>query len=583
MIPVTFDGMLGKLHLPAGSASGLGVVIVPPHGLEALAATKSLRILADRLAAAGHAALRYDLPGTADSLGGDGDPDRLSAWTGSVATAAKMLRDHAGTTGTIVLGLRFGALIGALGAQSIPNLAGLALLDPVIRGRLYARELAITARAVAEGARLDPDATSTPEGLLVGGHLTTPETLKAIGGLDLGKLPAPAVPVMILHRKGAADAAALASVWSAQTTVAAADAAGFDGISISPTMATTPHEAFATAIGWIGSLPRRVPTVPVAIPTASLLGTGFTENAVTFGEGARLFGVFCNPAVPDPAKPAVLIVNAGRNPHVGWARSGVDLARRLAADGVTSLRIDLAGIGDGVDRPDAADAIESVLYHPATELETAAAIDLLAAHRPGPIVLSGACSGAYLAFHSAARDPRIAGLVLVNIQRFVWRRGETVAEAIASAYPLASSYVAKVWSARSWRRVLTGERRLWPLVREFARRATSRLRAVVPSGETRRARAMMARLQARGVRVELFFSADDPGLGDLALHFGAGGRRLAGDPRIVMTLVPGSDHDLTPPAARQALFERVLAATRAVQGRAAESLGNPPAHGTTSA
>jgi alpha-beta hydrolase superfamily lysophospholipase len=583
MIPVTFNRMLGKLHLPASSASGLGVVIVPPHGLEALAATKSLRILADGLATAGHAVLRYDLPGTADSLGNDGDPDRLSAWTGSVATAAQVLRDHAGTSGIVVLGLRFGALIGTLGAQSIPDLAGLVLLDPVVRGRLYARELAITARAVAEGARLDPDATSTPEGLLVGGHLTTPDTLKGIGGLDLGKLPGPAAPVIILHRRGAADAAALASVWSAQTTMVAEEAPGFEGISISPTMAITPNEAFGRAIDWVGSLPCRAPNARSAIAAASLTGPGFTENAVTFGEGTRLFGVFCDPEIPDPAKPAVLIVNAGRNPHVGWARFGVDLARRLASDGVASLRIDLAGIGDGVDRPGAADAIESVLYHPATELETAAAIDLLAAHRPGPIVLSGACSGAYLAFHSAARDPRIAGLVLVNIQRFVWRRGETVAEAIASAYPLASSYVTKVWSARSWRRVLTGERQLWPLVREFARRAAGRLLAVVPSTETRRARALMSRLQARGVRVELFFSADDPGLGDLALHFGAGGRRLAGDPRIVMTLVPGSDHDLTPPAAREALFERVLAATRAVQGRAGENAGHPVTHGTTSA
>lgn len=583
MTPVAFDGMLGKLHLPTGPTSGLGVVVVPPHGLEALAATKSLRILADSLAQAGHAVLRYDLPGTADSLGDDGDPDRLAAWTGSVSSAAKALRERAGTRGTIVLGLRFGALVGRLGSDTVPDLAGVVLLDPVVRGRLYARELAITARAVAEGARLDPDATSTAEGVLVGGHLTTPQTLEAIGGLDLGKLPAPAAPVLILTRKGAADGAALAAVWSPQTPVTSGEVAGFDGISFSPTMAMPPKEAFARTVEWTGTLPQGTQGPQGPAPAARLVGPNFTENAVTFGDGARLFGVFCEPVVADPAKPAVLILNAGRNPHVGWARSSVDLARRLAADGVTSLRFDLGGIGDGIDRPGAADAIESVLYHPATEIETTAAIDLLAERCPGPIVLSGACSGAYLAFHSAARDPRISGLVLVNIQRFVWRRGETVAEAIASAYPLAASYVNKVWSARSWRRVLTGERRLWPLVREFARRAAGRLRAIVPSAETRRARAMMAGLQDRGVRVELFFSADDPGLGDLAPHFGAGGRRLAGDKPVVITLVPGSDHDLTPPAAREALFARVLAATRAASGPGHGDMSRPTSLGTTSA
>jgi dienelactone hydrolase len=583
MTPIVFDGMLGKLHLPTSHASGLGVVIVPPHGLEALAATKSLRLLAERLAAAGHAALRYDLPGTADSLGTDADPERLAAWTASVEAAADLLRRHAGTTGTVVLGLRFGAHLAALGSHPVSDLAGLVLLDPVVRGRAYARELAITARAVAEGARLDPDATSTPAGLLVGGHLTTPDTLKAIGGLDLGKQAPPAAPILILHRKGASDVTALAAVWGAQATVAAEAAAGFEGISISPTMAVTPHTAFERATAWISTLPTRELRSALPTPPAQLIGPHFTDEALTFGEGDRLFGIVCTPRVPDATKPAVLIVNAGRNPHVGWARSGVDLARRLAATGVTSLRIDLAGIGDGTDRPDAPDAIESVLYHPATETETQAAIDFLAARCPGPLVLSGACSGAYLAFHSAARDPRIAGLVLVNIQRFVWRKGETVAEAIASAYPLASSYVSKVWEGRAWRRVLSGERKLGPMVREFARRAVARTRALAPSEETQRARAMMAQLQARGVRVELFFSADDPGLGDLALHFGTGGRRLAGDPRIVMTLVPGSDHDLTPPEAREVLFERVLAATQAVHERVRGNLAHPAGHGTGSA
>jgi alpha-beta hydrolase superfamily lysophospholipase len=583
MTPVVFNGMLGKLHLPAGQASGLGVVIVPPHGLEALAATKSLRLLADRLAAAGHAVLRFDLPGTADSLGSDADSDRLATWTASIASAADTLRLHAGTTGTVVLGLRFGAHLAALGSPSIPDLAGLVLLDPVVRGRAYARELAITARAVAEGARLDPDATSTPAGLLIGGHLTTTDTLTAIGALDLGKQAPPAAPVLILHRKGANDATALASVWGARVSVVAEAATGFEGISISPTMAVTPHAAFDRVAAWIGALPAREARARRAAAAAQLGGPHFAEEALTFGEGDRLFGIVCTPLTPDPTKPAVLIVNAGRNPHVGWARSGVDLARRLAATGATSLRIDLAGIGDGVDRPDAPDAIESVLYHPATETETQAAIDLLAARCPGPLVLSGACSGAYLAFHSAARDPRIAGLVLVNIQRFVWRKGETVAEAIASAYPLASSYVSKVWEGRAWRRVLSGERKLWPMVREFARRAVARIRALRPSEETQRARAMMAQLQARGVRVELFFSADDPGLGDLALHFGTGGRRLAGDPRVVMTLVPGSDHDLTPPEAREALFQRVLAATQAVQERVRGNLAHPAGHGTGSA
>ena len=117
MIPVTFNGLMGKLHLPEGDRrSGLGVVIVPPHGVEALAATKTLRRLAEALAEAGHAALRFDLPGTADSLGADTDPDRLAAWVAATREAAVVLGRHAGVDGIVFAGLRFGATLAALAA-----------------------------------------------------------------------------------------------------------------------------------------------------------------------------------------------------------------------------------------------------------------------------------------------------------------------------------------------------------------------------------------------------------------------------------------------------------------------------------
>ena len=49
MIPLSFGTSAARLHSPKAGVtpSGLGVVIVPPHGIEALAAAKSLRLLAD--------------------------------------------------------------------------------------------------------------------------------------------------------------------------------------------------------------------------------------------------------------------------------------------------------------------------------------------------------------------------------------------------------------------------------------------------------------------------------------------------------------------------------------------------------
>ncbi len=566
MIPVTFNDLMGKLHLPAPETrSGIGVVIVPPHGIEALAATKSLRVMADALAAEGHAVLRFDLPGAADSLGAETDPGRLAAWTSSVGAAAQVLRRHSGAATIIFAGLRFGATIAALAAQSAPETAGLLLLDPVVKGRSYARELAMTARAVAEGARLDPDETATSDGLLIAGLPTTNETLEAIRAIDLCRLQPPAIPTLLLHRRNSAEARLLTEAWRSHAGLVVQEAQDFEAISLSPTMATTPADVIARTIGWVATLPKPGSVNAAPVPPAVLDGPHFREEAMTFGEDGRLFGVVCEPREPAPGKPVLLIVNAGRNSHVGWARSSVLLGRELAAEGIASLRMDLAGIGDGRDRPGAPDTVDAVLYNPANDAQIAAAVDLLVGRGFGQVTMLGACSGAYLALHHAARDPRITGLILVNIQRFVWRPGETVEEAIASAYPLAASYATKVLEARAWKRLLTGERKIGPLIREFGRRIGARLRAVAPSEQTRTARDMVRKLADRRIPVELVFSENDAGLGDMAIHFGSNGRWLAARDNLRITIIPGADHDLTPVAARRTLAAR---ARVAVRGRA---------------
>lgn len=563
MIPIAFNGLMGKLHLPQGHhRSGLGVVIVPPHGVEALAATKTLRRLAEALAGAGHAALRFDLPGTADSLGADTDPDRLSSWIVATGEAARVLKRQAGVGGVVLAGLRFGATLAALAAEEAEDLAGLILLDPVVKGRLYARELAMTARALAEAARLDPDATASEAGLSIAGLTTTTQTLESVRGIDLTRLAAPHAPVLVLTRKGAGDGRQLAAAWTAGT-VTAAEVQGFEAISLSPTMAATPADILADTVAWMNRLPARSAGAPAPTATARLTGPHFTEEALTFGEDGRLFGVLCEPVTAAPGRPVLLIVNAGRNSHVGWARSGVQLARELAAQGIASLRMDLAGIGDGRDRPGSDDSLDAVLYNRANDPQVRDAVDLLVARDYGDVTMLGACSGAYLALHQAARDERIGGLVLVNIQRFVWRPGETVEEAIASAFPLAASYAGKVFEARAWRRLLTGERKIGPLIRAFSRRAADRIRALRPTEETRQAREIMRRLDERRVPVDLIFSENDAGLGDLALHFGSGGRWLTARANVQMIILPQADHDLTPPQARETLIARVAAtATR---------------------
>ncbi|MBK7862390.1 MAG: hypothetical protein IPJ65_28030 [Archangiaceae bacterium] len=70
------------------------------------------------------------------------------------------------------------------------------------------------------------------------------------------------------------------------------------------------------------------------------------EHAVTFGAAGNLSGILCEPEHPVPGAPAVLMWNVGIHHRVGAFRVWVDLARRLAEAGFTSLRFDLSGMGD---------------------------------------------------------------------------------------------------------------------------------------------------------------------------------------------------------------------------------------------
>ena len=61
MTPVTFDGCFGWLHTPQGrEGSDVAVLICTGLLQDAILAYGSLRVLADELADAGYATLRFD-------------------------------------------------------------------------------------------------------------------------------------------------------------------------------------------------------------------------------------------------------------------------------------------------------------------------------------------------------------------------------------------------------------------------------------------------------------------------------------------------------------------------------------------
>ncbi len=113
------------------------VVLCNAFGQEAVRAQRLMRVLAERLARAGHAVLRFDYFGTGDSGGDDADAD-LAAWSVDLLAADAALRARCPANHTIWLGMRLGAIVALRAAeQAPPGLVRLILWDPTLDGNAY--------------------------------------------------------------------------------------------------------------------------------------------------------------------------------------------------------------------------------------------------------------------------------------------------------------------------------------------------------------------------------------------------------------------------------------------------------------
>lgn len=135
------------------------------------------------------------------------------------------------------------------------------------------------------------------------------------------------------------------------------------------------------------------------------------ERPVLLGENSSVLGILTRPDNESTAtdKPAVLILNAGFMYRIGPFRMHVALARRLATQGITTLRIDCSGKGDSPARA----KVRS--YDEAVSMDVKDAMDFVKSQCGiDRFILVGLCSGADDAFRASKIDARISGLVLLD-------------------------------------------------------------------------------------------------------------------------------------------------------------------------
>ncbi|MGZ6098781.1 MAG: alpha/beta fold hydrolase, partial [Myxococcaceae bacterium] len=272
------------------------------------------------------------------------------------------------------------------------------------------------------------------------------------------------------------------------------------------------------------------------------------------------------------ALPTVLFLTTASHHRIGPNRLWVRLGRALSALGLQTLRFDLTGVGDSLllpgESPTHAYSRESIS-------EVREVMDALeqqtGAHR---FILVGLCSGAYLTYHSAVDDPRVAGIVAVNPQTFTWNEGDSLDIRQRQTLKSMRYYRKALLRGETWRKALKGELHLRELSEVLVARGWRRLRERTTAGLRREQSEVGANLRAlvgRGTDVYFLFSADDEGVDALGRQAGPVVRTLSRSPHFQVEVVEGPSHTFEQLWAQELLAERVVE-------RFSRQLGLAPRH-----
>jgi alpha-beta hydrolase superfamily lysophospholipase len=404
--------LFGWFHHPNDGRARAGVVICAPVAHEYLQVHYALRLLAERLEALGMCVLRFDYDGTGDSAGDGNEPHRVDAWLDSTAAAAALVRST-GVDQVSFVGMRLGALLAAHTAKELGNVDQLVLWDPCVSGRSFlAEQRALSALYLG--------ATSADDGSVIGPGLRyQSETVRCLGELELGMIQGQlARRTLLLTRKDKPSSRWMAESWS-EGSIEFGEAVGqADLLDIGLPGQLLPHAAIERIAIWIsdGAETESIELSDVAMAATGNVGCNengmaITESPVRMGP-AGLFGIVTELAgLPKTSAPVAVFLNVANEHHVGPSRLWVELARRWAAAGIMSVRVDLSGLGDSPLRT--ADQHQFVVRAPESFEDVDDITAALSPDDPSNVILVGLSSSGYQVIESAlGLLPR--GVIAVN-------------------------------------------------------------------------------------------------------------------------------------------------------------------------
>ena len=601
--PTVFGSHVGLFSAPDEGLPrrDLAVLFLSPWGMEEMCTRKLYRILSEHFAALGVASLRFDYPGAANAFDAQEDgqgpvtsgpvvsgpvtsgpvASGLAGWISTIGEAIAELQALSGSHQIVLLGQGLGGSLAYLRAPMETELAALMLLGPVLKGRNYLRELSLWSKMIDEPMHIKAELRDTSPGAIAG--LRMPETVATdLKSLDLSTAPPldpslgtaldPALPVFLGQRPGNHGDIAFGEILRKScgrlTTV---DFTGYDQLVSGPLSQVMPDAFIETVLSFVKALPQFHSLAGQVARPAMIRPITYRhsrETPVRFGDGDRFYGTLCEPVGASIGVTAV-ILSTSYDHQAGWAGSSAEMARRLAAIGVSSLRYDAAGVGDSPPIPG---RLKQILYDDAQLADVAAACDFLQTlGLTDRTLIVGRCSGAYIALRAAIADPRWNGLVAVNPDSLLWR--------FKGLPRTLTAYSTELLKRETIRRVLAGDVDIAAVTRNIAVRLIDRaaksasrfVKAAVPITRlSGRVHSEFLELQARSTRVVLVYAEGDEGLERFHAHFGTRAEKLAAYGNVAFHMIPDADHNLTPLPARERLFAivestaRELAVNRAI-------------------
>ena len=423
------------IDMPAEEIAQLGAVVVPPFGWEDICSYRPLRFLGKTLAAHGIPTLRFDLPGTGDSSGGALDAGLVEAWIRSVGDAAEELRAATGVQNVAVIGIGMGANLAAA-AASRANFQDLVLWGCAANGRALVRELRAFAQLeTQEFANGDPPPPQLLPGLEVAGFLVSPETQKDLESLSIAGSQLHGRRILVLSRDELRiDPRLVSALQGGGVEPEIGIGSGYAAMMAAPHEAVPPTATAARIAEFLkggaplnaggqNSVTKRVSTelrtTAFEEDGARVLETIWTLKNSPGHSPAPIFGVLSEPEARTTASDlCLLFLNPGSTRHIGANRNWVQAARRWAARGIPSLRMDVGGEGESdTERlTGVAPLYETGLIE---DIEAAMAA-LRASHGARRFIAIGLCSGAFWAFHAAIRNAEVRRALLLNPRLFFW-------------------------------------------------------------------------------------------------------------------------------------------------------------------